>query len=320
MIDWRLIFVGISCFLGAIPSFGQLAPTPKPPLTEIVVHQNNALHVVVNDSSLYQERWDTLSQIRFWRRIMTMDSTVALLSIAKTRQVLNAFPSAIYEAMETEEKRHFKDSLLKKYKLPSYTRLYVTYGKQDYYQIRETLPIIDQCVDIFQEMQVDPWYAQAILLIESPGISRTSNVGAVGHFQLMKYVAISQGLKVNAEEDEREDLEKSATAAASFIRTVCLPATRRMLRSRGIRYNERDTWFRLLALHVYHAGASNVAGALRKANIRKGGPALIQALWQTSYRGFRNASQNYSQLALATMLELDRLIERECSILCPVKL
>ena len=133
----------------------------------------------------------------------------------------------------------------------------------------------------------------------------------------MKSVAIEQGLKVNREIDEREDFEKSAKAAAKFIQKVCLPETRRILRARGISYEEDELWFRLLVLHVYHAGAGNVAGAMRKLYARKGGMDLIKKLWRTEYRGFRNASQNYSQVALASFLELDRIIQEECNVICP---
>ena len=44
---------------------------------------------------------------------------------------------------------------------------------------------------------MDPWYAQAILMIESPNKLQKSNAGAYGSFQLMKDVARLFGLKVN---------------------------------------------------------------------------------------------------------------------------
>jgi hypothetical protein len=47
---------------------------------------------------------------------------------------------------------------------------------------------------------------------------------------------------------------------------------------------------------------------------------LITTLWQTEIGSFRNASQNYSQLALATLIELDRIITKECKFIynCPL--
>jgi tetratricopeptide (TPR) repeat protein len=67
-------------------------------------------------------------------------------------------------------------------------------------------------------------------------------------------------------------------------------------------------WFRLLVLHAYHAGAGNVAGVIRKINPCEGGMQLIQTVWQTTYGGFKNASQNYSQLALAAFCNFDQMV------------
>jgi uncharacterized protein (DUF2132 family) len=84
-----------------------------------------------------------------------------------------------------------------------------------------------------------------------------------------------------------------------------------MLDSRGIKYNETDTWFRLLVMHSYHAGAGNVACAINKINPTTGGQELIIKLWKTEACGFKNESQNYSQLALAALLNFEDLIDSE---------
>jgi len=60
----------------------------------------------------------------------------------------------------------------------------------------------------------------------------------------------------------------------------------------------------MLVLHTYHAGAGNVMAALNKLQPTEGGMQLLQQLWQTEAGGFRNASQNYSQIALAANLRL----------------
>jgi hypothetical protein len=44
--------------------------------------------------------------------------------------------------------------------------------------------------------------------------------------------------------------------------------------------------------------------------------AFITELWQTKSRRFGNASQNYSQIILAAMMELDALVDRQ-GIICP---
>lgn len=84
-----------------------------------------------------------------------------------------------------------------------------------------------------------------------------------------------------------------------------------MLNSRNIPFNETDTWFRLLVMHSYHAGAGNVSCALNKINPTTGGQELIIKLWKTEACGFKNESQNYSQLALAALLNFQDLIDSE---------
>ncbi len=71
----------------------------------------------------------------------------------------------------------------------------MTTGKSDFYQFDKVFPSISRGVDVFVQNQTDPWYAQAILLIESPGKLAYSNVGALGPFQLMKSVARNHGVK-----------------------------------------------------------------------------------------------------------------------------
>ena len=286
-------------------------------LAEIVLLEDSTVQPIVQTPMLYDEGWDRLNQIRFWRRVMNLSPDYSLLSIADTRQVLNSFTTMYYDTLTSEAKKAFKDSMKLHYQLPAHTRLYVTYGKKDFYKIRRVIPEIGRAINIFQQENTDPWFAQTILLIESPGQLARSPVGANGPFQLMRYVAVSEGLKVNAKVDEREDFELSAQAAASYLRDVCIPETKNMLRSWNIQYDEKALWFKLLTLHVYHAGARNVAGVLRIIQPRSGGMELIQKIWKTSHRRFRNASQNYSQVALASLLELDLIIQQECSLICP---
>jgi hypothetical protein len=174
------------------------------------------------------------------------------------------------------------------------------------------MPQINDAIRIFEENNTDPFYAQAILLIESPGQLLKSNVGAYGPFQLMKGVARAQGLTVNKYVDERKDFSKSAYAAAKLIREVCIPYTNAMLNAKGICYNETDLWYRLLVLHVYHAGAGNVSAALDKMTYceQDGDIGLIKELWNTRAAAFGAVSQKYSQVALACLIELDDRINK----------
>ena len=78
------------------------------------------------------------------------------------------------------------------------------------------------------------------------------------------------------------------------------------LESLGIKnYKENDLWFRLLVMHSYHAGAGNVKKALFTFRPTEGNMNLIYTLWHTETRHFKSASQNYSQLVLAALLEVN---------------
>lgn len=275
---------------------------------------------LVQDCRLYTERWDTLPQTRFWQSIMCLPKDTSLINIARTRQVLGGVRTGLIDSMSREEIEVYKDSIRLVYGLDSTEKVYITSGKDFYYKFKEAFSDVSPAIDAFNEQRVNPWYAQAILLIESPGRARRSSVGAYGSFQLMAGVARDMGLVVNRSRDDRKDFGKSATAAAKFLRTVCIPRTKMILDELGLGYNEEDLWFRLLVLHVYHAGYRNVRGALLELNPRWGGQELIQNLWQTEFRRFGNASQNYSQVILASMVRTDVLLmecyQRRCTC-CP---
>jgi len=267
---------------------------------------------LVLDPQLYEQGWDTLPQSLFWQQVMLLPPDSSVANIAATRKALINIASEDYFGKAKKERKQFKDSLRNVYGLDEREEIYITSGKNHFYHFDEVLPSILLATDYFREEKVDPWYAQAILLIESPNNRlQVSPVGAYGPFQLMKSVARAHGLVVNKEVDERADLEKSARGAASLISKVCIPKARAILDKHGIPYRLEDTWFRLMVLHVYHAGGRNVEGAIRKLKPKEGGMGLIRNLWQTEYRGFRNASQNYSQVALATMLTLHQIVEQK---------
>jgi hypothetical protein len=71
----------------------------------------------------------------------------------------------------------------------------------------------------------------------------------------------------------------------------------------------------MLVMHIYHAGAGNVIAALDQINPTEGGMGLIQQLWQTEAAGFKNASQNYSQIALAANIRLAEEIRKKMGII-----
>ena len=288
-----------------------------PGVMEVGFSSDTTTYYFIGDPQLYEEGWSLLPQINFWRTIIRMDPVISAVNIVSTRKILSYIPTSQYTDLERRARNSYKDSVRKSWDLSSRTPLYVTQGMRDYYQFPAVLSDIHHGVRNFQQMGTDPWYAQAILLIESPGVIRTSPSGARGPFQLMPFVARSQGLVVTDEIDERVNFDKSARASATFIRDVCLPQVRAMLESWNLPYREDDLWFRLLVLHSYHAGAGALRSALRAIRPTQGGMPLIQKLWKTQTRYFRNASQNYSQIALAALLELEELIYERQGFVVP---
>jgi hypothetical protein len=254
------------------------------------------------------EGWDTLAQPKFWRKIMGMSKDSCVVNIAETRRILIEMPVDLWDKKTGKAKLAFKDSIRLAFSLSASDNIFITSGKSDFYQFDSSLKKIEKSTYVFEKDTVDPWYAQAILMIESPGSLKKSNVGAYGPFQLMPGVAKQMGMTVTKTLDEREDLEKSARGAAKLISTICLPYAKAMLDEKGINYNERDTWFRLFVLHVYHAGAGNVRKVLNIINPKEGGQELITTMWQTSAGSFGNSSQNYSQLALAAQFILHQMV------------
>lgn len=273
-------------------------------------------YTLLEDPSLYQQRWDTMHQVRFWRTIMRLPNDTALISATPSRRILGGINWKQWSSLSANQQTFFKDSLQKVHVLDSTEQLMITFGKSHYYHFDRVIPTLARGIQAFEKADVDPWYAQAILLIESPGQLALSPVGAYGSFQLMESVAREHGLIVNDTVDERADFFKAALAAAALLRTRCIPQARNIVQKWNLPPNENELWFRLLVLHIYHAGAGNVNGAINKIAPDTYGPQLLQRLWRTEYGGFKNASQNYSQIALASLLELDQIVKQNADTVC----
>ena len=239
---------------------------------------------------------------------MQLSSDSCLVNIGSTREIIEKTSLATWNSQTKAEKASFRDSIKKLHGLPQDAHVYVTSGKSDFYKFQVVYPSISEGVAAFERFEVDPWYAQAILLIESPGQLKKSRAGAYGPFQLMPAVARAQGLTVNRYTDERKDFERSAYGASRLIHRVCIPEAKRILNARNLAFDENDLWFRLFVLHVYHAGAGNVSAVIAKINPSEGGQSLIRSMWVNSAAQFGNNSQNYTQLALASQLILDEMV------------
>ncbi|MDI1356207.1 MAG: hypothetical protein PSX36_14920 [bacterium] len=267
---------------------------------------NNCNENYVFDRSLYDYKVDTLPQVRFWRNIMNLHQDSAIICFADSREEIEKICITNWNCKSELEKKTYRDSIRCGRNLDSTSRILLTTGKKFFYDFDRTSQNFHRGINCFVANNVDPWYAQAILLIESPNKLQKSHVGAYGPFQLMKDVARMYGLKVNKYVDERADFDRSAFAASSLIKSICIPQAHKMLDSMNIKgFSDEELWFRLFVMHVYHAGAYNVQKALYAIHPTAGDMDLIYTLWRTQTARFKSASQNYSQLVLAAMLEMN---------------
>lgn len=294
------------------PLFGFSQPLNSWDGEKIEVKHGNEQNIVLSADQIIQEGWSELPQPLFWKEIMALSPDSCIVNIAKDRTIIAVMSNADWNSQSDAQKNYFRDSIRTLHGLSSEDRIYVTTGKNDFYKFDKVYPTIKRGVEAFELNHVDPWYAQAILLIESPGQLKKSKVGAYGPFQLMPAVARAQGLTVNRYTDEREDFDRSAYGASQLIKRVCIPEAKRILEKHQLSYNESDIWFRLFVLHVYHAGALNVDAVVSKIAPKEGNNELIQQMWVNTAASFGNNSQNYSQLALASQLVLHDLVHERC--------
>ncbi len=294
----------MSCSLVALSTFSQSKFTDR----FEAVHQDKSIQFIL-PKELHSNEWSVENQPLFWKKIMNLSPDSMLVNFASNRQIVDRIGVKSW-ALKTEvEKQMFRDSIRQSYGMDSTARLFFTSGKNNFYRFDLVMEQLTRGIELFEEYGTDPWYAQAILLIESPGQLKKSSAGAYGPFQLMPGVARSQGLIVNKTTDDRMDFDKSAYGASRLINRICIPEAKRILNGKNIAFNENDLWFRLFVMHVYHAGAGNVSAVVNAISPNEGGKDLILKMWQTSAANFGNNSQNYTQLAIAATLILEELIQ-----------
>ncbi|HNQ12063.1 MAG TPA: transglycosylase SLT domain-containing protein [Bacteroidia bacterium] len=286
-------------------------------IKKVVVNDKDTFVLKYFDNSeVLSSGWTNIQQPMFWKEVMNLSADSCLVNVASSRRILTKLDFNVWKKLEENQKTAIKDSIKELYCIAPEEEIYITSGKRFFYEHKKSLEYISRSVQAFKNNNVDPWYAQTILLIESPGKHKAqSYVGARGPFQLMRSVALKYGLKVNKYVDERTDLERSAYAASRLIKEICIPYTRNILDSLKIPYQENETWFRLLVMHVYHAGARNVTGACYKLNPAEGGIGLIRNLWSTQWGGFKNESQNYSQIALAAVISFEQMMSKSDTLI-----
>lgn len=303
------IFITISafCTLTALGSFilnsnNTISNLTDPP-------KESTEFIVCND--LFDDCWDELPQTQFWKRIMLLSKDSVVLNVASTRNIIEILSQESWGNYSDEDKENYRKKKRIELGLDSNERIFATTGKSDFYKFDLVIKDLEKGIKVFKDNQVDPWYAQTIMLIECPGQLKKSTAGAYGAFQLMPGVARSHGLIVNKKLDERKDFEKCAKAASEVISEICIPHAKSILERYNINPDENELWFKLFTLHIYHAGAMNVAAVVEKINPDNGSKKLIQDMWKNKAASFGNSSQNYSQLALAANLILSQMLSNE---------
>lgn len=277
----------------------------------IEIKEGNHAGILMSAQVIFDDKWSQLAQPLFWKEIMQLSKDSLLVNVGSTREVVMRIPTKVWNAKSGAEKVSFRDSVRVALKLAEDESILCTTGKRNFYKFEKVYKSLAKGILAFEENKVDPWYAQAILLIESPGQMNKSTAGAYGPFQLMPRVARAQGLTVNKTLDEREDFKRSAYAASSLIKKICIPYAKSMLDEHELKYDESDLWFRLFVMHIYHAGANNVKAVLDQIQPEEGGQDLITCMWQNKAAKFGNASQNYSQVILASQMILHEMVSAD---------
>ena len=185
---------------------------------KIEVKKNQQNNTIISAKSIFSEGWSELPQTIFWKKIMKLSGDSVLINIASSRTIIKKIKKTEWNNQTEEKIEYFKDSIREIYNLDKEEKIYCTSGKKNFYRFDIIYPYISKGIESFEKFEVDPWYSQAILLIESPGELTKSKSGAYGAFQLMPKVARNQGLIVNKEIDERADFEKSAYAALKLLK------------------------------------------------------------------------------------------------------
>jgi hypothetical protein len=276
-----------------------------------VVHPDKS-GVLMSVQTIFDEKWHELNQPFFWKHIMRLSPDSCLLNVGTSRQILAKFSVKDWSKLSINQKSIIKENLKKEYNLSSDEIIKCTTGKSDFYKFDKVYESLSKGVLAFERFHCDPWYAQAILLIESPGQLLKSSAGAYGPFQLMPSVARAQGIIVSDTLDERSDFDRSAYAASNLINKICIPNAKRIFEKKNIQFKEKDLWFRLFVMHIYHAGTINVQAVFDKINPSEGGQELIKAMWKTEAGKFGNSSQNYSQLVIASQIILNEMVGNDC--------
>jgi len=290
--------LGLMLFLG-FSSVASCQSTTKPTKTL----PRDSFHCVIVPS----EQLDFFRKqpaVQVWQKVILLTKDSALVVHKDSRNMMDVISAKLLDSLVNADgleqtAQCYRDTFgYETCELVKFVR-----GKREFFDFQKVGPLVDDAKRVFDEIGVNPIYAQLILLIESPNNPRARSIsGAVGYYQLMPFVARKYGLVVSSSRDDRHNFELSSMAAAKLMRDYCIPNATRMAMSAGLQPDVDQLWFQLLVMHVYNAGAGNVRKAVTAVGEVRTGEELIMKLWKTQAGAFGNSSQNYSQLATASYI------------------
>ena len=105
-------------------------------IIDVYCSDDTCSHSVIDTEMLVIERWDTLPQSKFWKTVINTTKDSCIINIASSRTILATINQELWFSQTEDEKKQFKDSINKYFCLDTTTKLYVTTGKKEFYQIQ----------------------------------------------------------------------------------------------------------------------------------------------------------------------------------------
>ena len=118
---------------------------------KIVVINESQNCEIMNMESVYDDGWNQLPQIMFWKRIMHLSPYSCLVNCASNRKVLKMIPFQDWNSLTKIEKTEKREFYKKEFNLPSDEYVYVTSGKSKFYLFKKVYPSLAPGVAAFEK-------------------------------------------------------------------------------------------------------------------------------------------------------------------------
>ncbi|MFM8243724.1 MAG: hypothetical protein ACKN86_13040, partial [Crocinitomicaceae bacterium] len=110
------------------------------------VTRASEVSTILHAEELFNDRWDILPQAQFWKQIMTLSPDSILINVASTRQIIEKMSLRDWNKKTEEEKSLYRAEARNNLGLSEQERIYVTYGKNDFYKFKEVYPQLSKGV------------------------------------------------------------------------------------------------------------------------------------------------------------------------------